>query len=54
MKATCIKLTVDEYRYAKALSKRVPNCKRPEVGSIAWGLRWALREQAKKEGIEIK
>jgi hypothetical protein len=52
-KTLCIKMTIDEYRYAKALSKRVGGCTRPECGSVAYGLKWALREQAKKERVSI-
>lgn len=54
MKILNMKITTDEYRYAKALSKRVPGCPRPKSGSVAHGLKWALREQAKKDGIVIK
>ena len=48
-----IKMTVDEYRYAKALSKRTPGCPRPKVGSIAHGLKWCLRQQAKKDNVPL-
>jgi hypothetical protein len=54
MKTTCIRLSIDEKRYALALSKRVPGCPRPDAGSVAHGLKWALNEQAKKEGIRLK
>jgi len=53
MKTTCIRLSVDERRYARALSKRVPGCVRKDVGSVAWGLRWSLREQARRESIKL-
>ena len=53
IKKLSMRLTPDEYRYALALSKRVPGCKRPECGSIAHGLRWALREQARREGLKM-
>jgi len=52
-KTICIRLTVDEYRYAIALSKNVGKCKRPECGSVAHGLRWSLREHARREKINI-
>ena len=48
-----IKMTIDEYRYSLALSKRVGGCCRPDKGSIAYGLKWSLREQAKKEKIPL-
>lgn len=48
-----IRLTVDEYRYAIALSKRVPGCKRPECGSVAHGLKWSLRQMAKQENVPL-
>lgn len=53
MKTTCIRLSTDERRYARALSKRVPGCVRKDAGSVAWGLRWSLREQARREGIKL-
>ena len=56
MKADCvvpIKLTIDEKRYALALSKRLPNCPRPHIGSIAHSLKHLLRKQAKYENIPI-
>jgi hypothetical protein len=52
-RTTCIRLSETEERYAKALSKRVAGCRRPKVGSVAHGLKWALREQAKREGLKI-
>ena len=51
--ALSLRLTPTEYRYALALSKRTPNCPRPIAGSYAHGLKWALREQAEKEGLEL-
>jgi hypothetical protein len=53
VKATCIRLSVDERRFARALSRRVPGCVRKDAGSVAWGLRWSLREQARKESIKL-
>ena len=56
MKATetiCIKLTIDEYRYAKALSLRTRDCVRKNVGSVAHGLKVCLRKMAVTEGIPI-
>ena len=50
---TTIRLTIDEQRYARALSRRVDGCVRPHVGSVAHGLKWALREQAKKEKVPL-
>ena len=45
----------DRYeKYAKALSLRVPGCKRPKKGSVAHGLKWSLEQQAKKENIPLK
>lgn len=52
-KKILISVTIDEYRYAVALSLRVPECKRPYCGSASHGFRWALREQAKKENLGI-
>ena len=52
-KVLSLRLTEDEYRYAIALSKRVPKCPRPECGSVAHGLKWALREQARREKLKI-
>ena len=49
-----LKCTPEEKKYAKALSKRVPGCKRPRKGSFAHGFKFALREYAKKEGISLK
>lgn len=46
-----IRISLAEYRYARALSKRIPGCKRPNAGSVAHGLKWALREQARREGV---
>lgn len=53
IKVVPIKMTIDEYRYAMALSKRVPGCPRPNVGSVAHGLKWCLKEHAKREGLQI-
>lgn len=47
MKTTTIKITKTEQRYARALSKRTGNCPRPNEGSVAHGLKWALRWYAK-------
>jgi hypothetical protein len=55
MKATkvlCIRLSVPEKRYACALSLKTNDCKRSKIGSVAHGLKWALRQQAKQEGLE--
>jgi hypothetical protein len=52
-KVVPVRLTLKEYQYALALSKRTPGCKRKYVGSIAHGLRWSLREQARIEGLKI-
>jgi len=56
MKADCpvlIKLTIDEKRYALALSKRVSGCPRPFIGSIAHGLKYCLRKMAKVENVPL-
>jgi 4'-phosphopantetheinyl transferase EntD len=50
---THLTVTQEQYDYALALSKRVPNCPRPIEGSIAHGFKWALCECARREGIEI-
>jgi len=50
---TTIRLTVDEHRYAQALSLRVGGCKRRYVGSVAHGLKWCLRQNAKRERIPL-
>lgn len=38
-----LRLTEDERRYAQALGRRAPGTPRPEVGSAAHGLKFALR-----------
>jgi len=48
-----IKITSDEYEYAKALSKRIDGCARPNVGSVAYGFKWCLRKNAKEEGKDL-
>jgi hypothetical protein len=54
MKIKPIKMTVEEERYALALSKRLPyKCPRPEQGSVAHALKALLHMQAKKEGIKL-
>jgi hypothetical protein len=54
LKPFSMKLTIAEYRYALALSKRVPECPRPDSGSVAHGLKWCLRENAKREGVLLE
>ena len=49
----CIRCSVDEYRYAKALSKRT-GCPLKNSGSVAYGFKWSLRQQAKKENVNLK
>ena len=47
-----VKLTIDEKRYAKVLSLRLPGCIRSKEGSISHSLRYLLRKYAKEqEGI---
>lgn len=50
---TCIRLPTDEQRYARALSRRLPGCPRPEVGSVAHALRWMLHQYAKRERVPL-
>jgi len=53
LKTLSIKLTATERRYAMAISKRYGICPRPNQGSIAHGLKQALRVVAKIEKIDI-
>jgi hypothetical protein len=48
---TTIRLSAEEKRYAKALSKR-KGCSLQE-GSTAYALKWLLHNYAKKEGVPI-
>jgi hypothetical protein len=48
-KVVNIRLSVEEKRYAKALSRR-HGC-RIEDGSVGYGIKVALREQAKRDGL---
>lgn len=48
-----MRVSEDEYRYAKALSKRAGKCPRPNEGSVAHGFKYALREMAKNERIPL-
>ena len=54
MKTTSIKLTIEEQRYALALSKRLPyKCPRPETGSVAHCFKSLLHLYAKKEKVPL-
>jgi hypothetical protein len=48
---TCIRLSVDERRYARALSKR-KGCPLKN-GSTAYALRWLLHKYAEKEDVPL-
>jgi hypothetical protein len=52
-KATTIRLSVKEKRYARALSKRLGGCLLEESGSVAYALKYLLHERAKEEKIDI-
>jgi hypothetical protein len=51
---TTIKISVEEKRYALALSRRMSiPCPRPDVGSVAHALKTLLHERAKQEKIKL-
>ena len=52
-KLTTIRLSIEEKRYARALSLRVGGCKHTEAGSVAYALKWLLHREAKKEKIPL-
>ena len=52
-KIILIRLSVNEYRYAKSLSLRTQDCPRPNVGSVAHGLKVCLRKMAVTEKIPL-
>ena len=54
MKQRPIKTTQDERDYALAKSKKLPNCPRPNDGSMAHTLLWALHQMARKDGIKLE
>ena len=48
-----IRLTIDEKKYAAALSLRVGGCNSKNIGSVAYVLKWCLRQNAKREKIPL-
>ena len=51
-KITTIRLTLEEKRYARALSLRT-GCKLVETGSVAYALKYLLHREAKKENVPL-
>jgi len=51
-KATTIRLTIDEKRYARGLSLR-RGCRLTETGSVAYALKWLLHREAQRENIPL-
>jgi hypothetical protein len=51
-KITTIRLTLQEKRYARALSLRT-GCKLEETGSVAYALKWLLHREAKREKVPL-
>lgn len=47
-----IRMSLEEKRYAKALSLRLGGCKH-DSGSVAYTLKWLLRREADREGVDI-
>jgi hypothetical protein len=52
IKMTTIRLSFEERNYARALSLR-KGCKLVNKGSVGYGLKWSLHEQAKKENVPL-
>jgi hypothetical protein len=52
-KMTTIRLTIEEKRYARALSLRIGGCKLSEIGSVAYALKWLLHREAKKDKVPL-
>jgi hypothetical protein len=52
-KITTIRLTIDEKRYARALSLRAGGCKLTETGSVSYALKWLLHREAQRENIPL-
>jgi len=51
-KITTIRLSVEEKRYARALSRRT-GCNL-DAGSVAYALKWLLHREAKKENVPLE
>lgn len=51
-KITTIRLSIEERRYAKALSMRIGNC-RLKDGSVAYTFKYWLHKMAEKENIPL-
>lgn len=52
-KPTTIRLSIEEKRYARALSKRIGGCRLTETGAVAYALKWLLHREAKKENVPL-
>lgn len=52
-KITTIRLSLEEKRYARALSLRIGGCKQTETGSVAYALKWLLHREAKREKVPL-
>lgn len=50
---TTIRLSVEEKRYANALSLRLPGCRLTRKGSTAYALKYLLHERAKIENVPL-
>jgi hypothetical protein len=48
-----IRMSLEEKRYAKALSLRLGGCRLKDSGSIAYTFKFLLHREAKRENIPI-